>query len=274
MTLVSISKCNSYDIKRVQSAVNNCIDNIGGISALIKPEDNVLIKPNILLEKTPEEAITTHPSLIEAAIMAVKEANAIPLVGDSPGGLVGNVRKHWEVTGIKEVCDRLDVEILNFEKSGFYEKKMNGNHYHIAKPVLDADFIINVPKIKTHSFTMLTCAIKNMYGTVPGLTKVTYHKRAPKPLEFAKIVVDLFALTKPGLNIVDGVTGMEGSGAASGTPRKLGMILVSTDAVAVDSIICHILGEDPLIPVNKNACKRGLGEANLSKIKIVGYQLK
>lgn len=124
MTLVSISKCNSYDIKRVQSAVNNCVDNLGGISSLIKPGDSVLIKLNILLEKAPEEAITTHPSLVEAVIVAVKEVGAIPLVGDSPGGLVGNVRKHWEVTGIKGVCDRLDVEILNFEKSGFYEKKL------------------------------------------------------------------------------------------------------------------------------------------------------
>ena len=275
MTSVSISKCNSYDTKKVQDAVDNCLDNLGGISSLIKQGDRILIKPNILLAKAPEEAITTHPSLVEAIIKAVKKAGAVPLVGDSPGGLVGNVGRHWEVTGIEEVCNRLDVEILNFEAAGVYEKRINGNHYHIAKPVLDADFIINVPKIKTHSLTMLTCAIKNMYGTVPGLTKVNYHRRAPKPLDFAEVVVDLFALTKPGLNIIDGVIGMEGSGASSGDPRELGMILASTDAVAVDSLICHILGEDPLkMPINKNACERGLGEADITKIKVLGYQPK
>ncbi len=272
MTSVSISKCNSYNIKEVQSAVNNCLDSLGGISSLIKQGDRVLIKPNILLAKAPEEAITTHPSLIEAIINVVKEVGAVPLVGDSPGGLVGNVGKHWEITGIEEVCNRLGAKILNFEAGGVYEKEINGNQYHIAKPVLDADFIINVPKIKTHSHTMLTCAIKNMYGTVPGLTKVDYHRRAPKPLDFAKVVVDLFALTKPNLNIVDGVIGMEGSGASSGDPRKLGMILASTDAVAVDSLICYILGEDHLTPVNKNACERGLGEADITKIEIKGYQ--
>jgi len=274
MTSVSISKCNSYDIKEVQNAVDNCLENLCGISSLIKPDDRVLIKPNILLAKAPEEAITTHPSLIEALIKAVKKVDAIPLVGNSPGGLVGNVGRHWEVTGIEDVCNRLDVEILNFEAGGVYKKEINGNQYHIAKPVLDADFIINVPKIKTHSLTMLTCAIKNMYGTVPGLTKVDYHKKAPKPLDLAKIVVDLFALTKPGLNIVDGVVGMEGSGAASGDPRKLGMIIASTDAVAVDSLICHILGEDSLIPVNKNACDRGLGEADITKIKVLGDRIE
>lgn len=273
MTEVSISKCNSYNINEVQSAVDNCLDNLGGLSSLIKHDDRVLIKPNILLAKAPDEAITTHPALIEAIINAVKKAGAVPMVGDSPGGLVGNVGMHWEVTGIGEVCSRLNVEILNFEAGGVYKKEINGNHYHIAKHVLDADFIINVPKIKTHNLTMLTCAIKNMYGTIPGLTKVNYHKEAPKPSDFAELVVDIFALSKPGLNIIDGIIGMDGSGPSAGNPKELGMILASTDGVAVDSLICHILGKDPLkVPTNKNAYERELGEADINKIKVLGYQ--
>ena len=273
MALVSISKCNSYDSKEVQCAVDSCLDKLGGLSSLIKPDDRVLIKPNILIAKPPEEAVTTHPSLIEAIIIAVKKAGAVPLVGDSPGGLVGNVRGHWKVTGIEEVCNRLNVEILNFESSGVYEKRINGNHYHIAKPVLDADFIINVPKIKTHGLTILTCAIKNMYGTIPGLTKVNYHKEAPKPSDFAELVVDIFALSKPSLNIVDGIIGMDGNGPSAGNPKEMGLILASTDAIAVDSLICQILGKNPLkVPTNKNAYERGLGEADINKIKVLGYQ--
>ena len=273
MALVSISKCNSYDSKEVQCAVDSCLDKLGGLSSLIKPDDRVLIKPNILIAKPPEEAVTTHPALIEAIIMVIKKAGAVPLVGDSPGGLVGNVGEHWKVTGIEEVCNRLNVEILNFESSGVYEKRINGNHYHIAKPVLDADFIINVPKIKTHGLTILTCAIKNMYGTIPGLTKVNYHKEAPKPSDFAELVVDIFALSKPGLNIVDGIIGMDGNGPSAGNPKEIGVILASTDAIAVDSLICQILGKNPLkVPTNKNAYERGLGEADINKIKVLGYQ--
>ena len=273
MASVSISKCNSYDTKEVQGAVDSCLDKLGGLSSLIKPDDRVLIKPNILIAKPPEEAVTTHPALIEAIIMVVKKAGAVPLVGDSPGGLVGNVGEHWKVTGIEEVCNRLNVEILNFESSGVYEKRINGNHYHIAKPVLDADFIINVPKIKTHGLTILTCAIKNMYGTIPGLTKVNYHKEAPKPSDFAELVVDIFALSKPGLNIVDGIIGMDGNGPSAGNPKEMGLILASTDAIAVDSLICQILGKNPLkVPTNKNAYERGLGEADINKIKVLGYQ--
>ena len=273
MASVSISKCNSYDTKEVQGAVDSCLDKLGGLSSLIKPDDRVLIKPNILIAKPPEEAVTTHPALIEAIIMVVKKAGAVPLVGDSPGGLVGNVGEHWKVTGIEEVCNRLNVEILNFESSGVYEKRINGNHYHIAKPVLDADFIINVPKIKTHGLTILTCAIKNMYGTIPGLTKVNYHKEAPKPSDFAELVVDIFALSKPGLNIVDGIIGMDGNGPSAGNPKEMGLILASTDSVAIDSLICQILGKNPLkVPTNKNAYERGLGEADINKIKVLGYQ--
>ena len=273
MTSVSIAKCSSYHIEDVKNAVNDCLDNLGGLSSFIEPGNRVLIKPNILLAKAPQEAITTHPAIIEAIIYAVKKIGCVPVVGDSPGGLVGNVNKHWEVTGTEDVCKRLDVEILNFEASGVYEKRINGNHYHIAKPVLDADFIINVPKIKTHGLTTLTCAIKNMYGVIPGLTKVNYHKEAPRPSDFSGLVVDIFTLSKPQLNIVDGIIGMDGSGPSAGNPKELGMVLASTDAVALDSLICHILGKDPLkVSTNKVAYERGLGEVDINRIDVLGYQ--
>ena len=273
MTKISISQCNSYKKENVQRAVDKCLDDLGSISAFIKSGDTVLIKPNILLAKKPEEAITTHPAVIEAIIKAVKEIDAVPQVGDSPGGLVGNVGKHWEITGIEEVCNRLDVEIINFEASGVYEREINGNKYHIAKPVLDVDFVLNVPKIKTHGLTTFTCAIKNMYGTIPGLIKVDYHKKAPKPSEFSSLVVDIFELTKPNLNIIDGIIGMDGLGPSSGNLKELGMILASTDGVALDSYICHILGKDPIkVPTNKIAHERGLGEININNIEVLGYK--
>ena len=273
MTKISISKCNSYNQENVDMAVDNCLNNLGGLSSFIKSGDTVLIKPNILLAKKPEEAITTHPTLIEALIKSIKNVDAVPVVGDSPGGLVGNVKGHWRITGIKDVCNKLGVEILNFEASGVYEKKINGNHYHIAKPIFDVDFVINVPKIKTHGLTVFTCAIKNMYGSVPGLTKLNYHKQAPKPSDFSSLVVDIFELSKPHLNVIDGVIGMDGSGPSGGNPKELGMILASTDAVALDSYICHILGKDPLkVPTNKIASKRGLGNVSINEMEVIGFQ--
>ena len=272
MTRISISKCQSYNTKDVQNAVKSCLDNLGGFSSFIKPKSRILIKPNILIAKPPEEAATTHPAIIEAIINSVKTADAIPVVGDSPGGPAGNLEAYWKATGIREVCNRLDTEIINFEASGVYKKKLNGNHYYISKQVLDADFIINVPKIKTHGLTVFTCAIKNMYGVVPGLKKTEHHKEAPKPSDFSKLVVDIFSLSKPGLNIVDGVIGMDGMGPSAGNPKELGMILASTDAIALDSYICHILSKYPMkVPTTKIAYENGLGEADINKIEIMGH---
>lgn len=224
------------------------------------------------MAQAPDAYVTTHPSVIEAVINEVREADAIPSVGDSPGGIVkDSVDQYYKATGIYEVCERLDVELLNFEKEGVYIKKRNNHTYHIAKPVLDCDFLINLPKIKTHGLTLFTSSIKNMYGSIPGLTKTDYHRKAPKPTDFSSMVVDIFALAKPDLNIVDGIIGMEGTGPSNGTPRELGMILASPDALALDSYLCYILGKNPNeIPTNRIALEEKLGNG-INNINILGH---
>jgi len=272
---IAISKCKSYDKLEVKKSLYRSLEILGGISKIIKPNSKVLIKPNMLMAKSPDASITTHPTVIEAVINAVFDADATPMVGDSPGGIVkDNVEHYYKATGIYEVCDRLDVKLLNFEKEGVYIKKRKNHTYHIAKPVIDCDFLINLPKIKTHGLTIFSSSIKNMYGSIPGLTKTDYHRKAPKPTEFSSRVVDIFALTRPDLNIVDGVIGMEGSGPSNGTPRELGMILVSKDAVAMDHYICHLLGKNPKdVPTNRIALDDNLGNS-IENTQILGYNPK
>jgi uncharacterized protein (DUF362 family)/NAD-dependent dihydropyrimidine dehydrogenase PreA subunit len=268
---VAVAQCQSYSPEEVQQVTETCLDLLGGLESYINPGDTVLLKPNLLQAKPPEEYITTHPALVEAVINLVKDAGGIPKVGDSPGAFVRGMERYWLVTGLTEVCERLDVELVNFETAGSYHKTRNGKDYYIAKPVLDSDLLINLPKIKTHGLTLFTCAIKNLYGTIPGLTKVEYHKQAPQPSKFSEKVVDIFALNQPCLHIVDGVIGMEGSGPSSGDPRKLGMILAAEDAVALDSFITHTLGRDSLeIPTTRIAYEQGLGEVNIGKIEVLG----
>lgn len=270
-SVVSIEKCESYKIESVQNAINDCIKSLGGIKSFIKKGDQVLIKPNMLQAKSPKEAVTTHPQVIEAVINIVQDLGATPLVGDSPGGPEEGLKSYWEKTGYSDVCNRLNVELVNFEKSGIYVKERNNRKYYIAKPVLDCDFIINLPKIKTHSLTMFTGAVKNMYGVIPGLRKTEYHRLAPKPSDFAEIVADVYALATPHLNIADGIVGMEGAGPSGGNPRALGLVLASEDGLALDSLICHILGKKPLkIPLNRLAYEQGLGEADINNIQVLG----
>jgi uncharacterized protein (DUF362 family) len=268
---VSISECKSYTLHEVQSAVEKSLEGIGGIQSFVKPGDTVLLKPNMLQAKSPEVFITTHPAVVEAVINIVKDAGAVPMLGDSPGGPARGMERFWEATGFYDVCKRTDTQLVNFEKSGIYEFERNGRTYRVARPVLDADVIINMPKIKTHGLTKFSCAVKNIYGVIPGLQKTEYHKLAPKPSDFAGIIVDVFALSKPHLNIIDGVIGMDGMGPSAGNPKEIGVVVASDDAVAVDSILCHYLGKDPMeVPTNRIAYEQGLGETSIENINVLG----
>jgi uncharacterized protein (DUF362 family)/Pyruvate/2-oxoacid:ferredoxin oxidoreductase delta subunit len=275
MSKISFIKCRSYDLPEVEAAVVKAVELIGGIGAFVKPGQKVLLKPNLLSAKKPDEAITTHPAVVEAVIKLVKQAGGIPTLGDSPAGAVRDLTEFWNITGMLDVCQRHGVELVSFERSGIYKKEWQGRRYHIAKPVLDADVIINLPKLKTHSLTMMTGAVKNMYGVIPGMKKSMYHKQAPKPWDFSRLIADIYALSKPHLNIVDAVVGMEGFGPSAGKPRQLGFVMAGADGVAVDSAAAHLLGKKPLdIPTTKMADHQELGEANLKQIEFVGDHIE
>lgn len=271
MVKVAIKTCNSYIVQNVNRAVFDAVELIGGINKFIARNTKVLIKPNLLSAKRPEEAITTHPAVLEAVIELVKEAGGIPIVGDSPGGKITDLRTYWEATGVAEVCRRQKAELVSFEKSGVYEKRIGVRKYYIARPVLDADVIINIPKLKTHSLTVLTCCVKNMFGAVPGIRKSMHHREAPKPREFSGLVADIYSLAKPHINIVDAIVGMDGAGPSAGDPKELGFVMAGTDGVAVDAAATHLLGLDPLkVPTTEIARRRGLGEGDISKIEMIG----
>ncbi|MDO9069241.1 MAG: DUF362 domain-containing protein [Deltaproteobacteria bacterium] len=274
MTKVSLVKCDSYGSQKILEAVTRAVDLLGGISSFVKPGNKVLLKPNLLSSKTPDQAITTHPAVVEAVIIMVKEAGGIPMVGDSPAGAVKNLEEFWNTTGMLEVCRRHSVELISFERSGVHQEERNGKKYHIASPMLDADVIINLPKLKTHSLTLMTGAVKNMYGVIPGLKKSMYHKQAPKPWDFSKLVVDVYALARPHLTIIDAVVGMEGMGPSAGNPRELGFIMAGQDGVALDSYAAHLLGKKPLdIPTTKISAQQKLGIADLKQIEVLGGQI-
>lgn len=271
MTKVSLAACRSYQPDSVLAAVSSCLEAFGGMSSFVRPGQRVLLKPNLLSAKIPEEAITTHPAVLEAVIVLVKQAGGIPVVGDSPGGKISDLRTYWEVTGTAEACRRQKAELVSFEKSGVYEKRVGNRKYYIARPVLDAEVVINLPKLKTHSLTVLTCAVKNMFGVVPGIRKSMHHREEPKPREFSGLVADIFSLAKPHLNIVDAVVGMDGAGPSAGDPKELGFIMAGSDGVAVDAAAAHLLGMDPFkVPTTAIAHRRGLGQGDIKKIELAG----
>ncbi|MCK5149246.1 DUF362 domain-containing protein [bacterium] len=272
--LVSIVKCHDYDPDHVRSAVDQALTAVGGITAIVKKGQKVLLKPNMLSARKPEKAVTTHPMVLEAMLEQVHSVGGIPVVGDSPSGAIKGVKRCWENTGFLDVCQRHGVELINFEKSGAEARTVNDITYHISKAVLNADVVINLPKMKTHGFTLYTGAIKNLYGTLPGLQKANFHKLYPHPQNFSRLLVDIYGFVRPALHLMDGVVGMEGHGPATGIKRQNSLILASTDGVALDAVVAFLMGFKPgQIDMIRIAGERKLGKAMLNEIDIKGESL-
>jgi uncharacterized protein (DUF362 family)/NAD-dependent dihydropyrimidine dehydrogenase PreA subunit len=267
---VAIVKCGNYEPFRLKEAVKRSLDLIGGIGSFVKGSQKVLIKPNLLSARLPEEAVDTHPEFVRAVVRLVKDAGGVPSIGDSPGSFftVKSVDEVYERTGIKDVAHEEGAELARFDQI------IHINNYPIAKALKEYDLVINLPKLKTHSLAVLTGAVKNMYGFVPGLSKVRYHKEAPNINEFSKILADIFAITRPGLSIMDGVIGMDGNGPAAGRVRRIGLILTSADAVSLDAVLSHMVE----FPYSRNkvlqeVTERNLGKGRIEDIEVVGEDL-
>jgi uncharacterized protein (DUF362 family)/Pyruvate/2-oxoacid:ferredoxin oxidoreductase delta subunit len=267
--------CQSYDPQRVMAAVEQALELIGGLGPVVKKDTRVLIKPNLLAAKGPEEAVTTHPEVVAAVAEAVIKAGGDAVIGDSPGGMKLELEGLWEATGMREVSRRTGVPLVNIEAGGSYKKQRNGRTYYISKVALDADLIVNVAKLKTHSLVLFTGAVKNLYGLLPGFCKKETHLIHPKPGPFSEALVDIFSFIMPQINIIDGIQGMDGDGPAAGRTRQLGMLLASRDAVAVDAVAGRLVGIDPgEISTCRLAADQGLGVSSGDEIEVVGDDLR
>ncbi|MFA5092871.1 MAG: DUF362 domain-containing protein [Candidatus Omnitrophota bacterium] len=269
---VSIVKCNSYAPAVVEQALRDTLKILGGITSFIKPGSKVLVKPNLLMSKPPEAGITTHPEVVRGMIHVLKEINCQIIVGDGPsvwGQYIENVDQVYEITGIKRVCQEEKVELVTFDKRRMRQK------FPLTVWLDECDYLINLPKFKTHEFTLLTGAIKNLFGLVSGTYKTELHKNYFEPAEFAKILVDIYQETKPALTIIDGILAMEGDGpATSGKIRQLNLLLGGADCVALDTVMAKIMGiTGKEVLSTKEAVRRNLGEGQLSKILVEGESI-
>jgi len=272
---VSIIRSDRYDIGYLADKLKSVLEPLGGIGEFVKPGQKILLKPNLISAKAPERAITTHPALVAAVAREVRRAGGTPVVGDSPGGAKRGINRIWRNTGMLEMAEKENLELINFEATGVEKFNINGKVYYLSKAAMEVDAIINLPKLKTHVLTLMTGAIKNMYGLVPGFRKGNYHKQYPRPYDFAEIVVDIFSIKMPVLTIMDGILGMEGDGPSSGTPRWINLLLTSRDPVALDAIAADIIGLNPEnVPTTKIASEAGLGIGWPEAIEVVGETLE
>lgn len=272
---VAITRIKEEDVK---SAVFNALDLIGAKALFTSSVKVVLIKPNLLLPKEPKKAATTHPDVLKAVIQWVKQFSPKKIiVGESSGTFRrGTTDKAFKISGLADVCEEEGVDWTAFEKT---ERKT----YSIKNPLVlseltssvlleEADIIINIPKIKTHGQCLLTCSIKNMFGTAILGNKVRIHAQFSTKERFHSALVDIYSVSKPQLTVIDAYYCQEGNGPSAGDVVKLDLILAGFDPVALDTVACKLIGFNPdkVLHIRK-AREKGLGS---NDFKIIGESIE
>jgi uncharacterized protein (DUF362 family)/Pyruvate/2-oxoacid:ferredoxin oxidoreductase delta subunit len=242
---------------------------------LVKPGEKIVLKPNVLLGGNPDHCVTTHPSVFLAVGKLFQQAGAMIYYGDSSaiGKCEGNMRR----AGYKQSADELGFIIADFDagravshKDGLLVKSLT-----IVNGVLDCDGTVSLPKLKTHGLSRMTGAIKNQFGCIPGLIKSQFHVKLPDPYDFSTMLVDINTFIRPRLYVMDAIMAMEGNGPRSGKPRKLNVLLFSTDPVAIDAVASSIINLNPeFVPTSRPGEESGLGTYHSERIEIIGESLE
>ena len=276
MDLVSLKKCDSYEYENVKIAVDSMLKDLGGIEKYITYKSKVLIKPNLLMKKRPEEATTTHPMVVKVLCEKLLELDCEIIIGDSPGGpyTTSSLKGIYKSTGMQDVEDELNVT-LNYDVSDVKvenDKAYALKYMDIITPITKVDHIINICKFKTHGMATFTGGVKNLYGCIAGLKKAEIHYRFPTEELFCEdVLLDICSYVNPTLTIMDGIMGMEGDGPSAGIPRHIGLMLASPSPYALDAIACKLINLDyNKVPTLRGSIKRGFIKDDLSDIKVLG----
>ena len=270
MEKVSIIRVENYDLPALRLAVLRLLEPLGGIAAFINPGDRVLLKPNMLAAKEPDKAVTTHPSLVQVVAELVRDSGGTVLIGDSPG--IGSFSRVADKSGIASAARESGSTLVEFSEAIELQGRGTFRSISIARAYYEADKIINLPKLKTHEMMTMTCAVKNLFGAVIGTEKAGWHLKAGCSRElFAQLLLEIYLLKKPALNIVDAIFAMEGNGPGSGDPVKLGLLIAGVNPVAVDVIAGELTGiPADLLPIEREAAKMKMVGALREDIELCG----
>lgn len=274
-TQVYAASCPDYE--QAEVCIRALVEQMGGMDRFVRPGERIVLKANLLRAAPPESAICTHPAVVEAVARLVKEAGGTPVICDSPGGALHKesvLRSLYEKTGMAAAAAAAGAE-LSMDSSTRTVSLPEGKvlrQAEIITPVAEADGVIDLCKMKTHVLMSMTGAVKNLFGVIPGLSKVGYHATHPDHATFADVLLDLTGYVKPRLSLMDGILAMEGDGpGSSGTPRQAGLLLAAANPLALDTAagaIMNLSRQDN--PVLLAAERRGLTPCRMEDVELIG----
>ncbi len=271
---VYIAKAEEYDTERLTSLLTDignrlCLGSLSG--------KRVVIKPNLVAKKSPDDPAIVNPAVIKAVIRWLRSLGADDItIAESPGGVynLSRLKGIYSASGIADTAEKSDVR-LNYDLGYREISHPTGQTcrlFEIIDPILSADVIVDVCKLKTHALTGMSAAIKNLFGTIPGIVKFEMHSRYPDYPVFASMLVDLCEMISSRctfIAVTDAIVGMEGNGPTAGTPREIGKLLVSRNPFASDVVSSHIISCEGKIPMLCNAVERGYAPSTYADCNVV-----
>ena len=252
------------------------LDYLGGIKKYVNKGERVLIKPNLLMRKSYEDAVTTHPMVVRCmAEILINECEASVVIADSPGGdfTTEVMDAIYDTTGMKEIAAQTGAK-LNYNFKEKMADNNDGQHLkkiRAAEFIYDADKIISIPKLKTHSMMTYTGAVKNLFGIIPGIAKAEYHLHMAGYDKFADALIDICLLAKPTLTIMDAIVSMDGNGPSAGNKKNTNTIMASADPFVLDKVCCDLIGFPvEIVPTVAQSVIRNLCKSDNDDVEIKG----
>ncbi len=270
---VAVVRCKTYDVETVKPALEEALNAVNGLD-FVKSGMKIIIKPNLVSFKKPDAAATTHPALLEALVEMLLARGADVTIGDSPGGphSLPLLNRVYAATGMDRL-EKLGAKLnrnMNEKTVDFPEGKVLKN-FTYTEYLDEADAIIDFCKLKSHGMLGMSAAVKNLFGTIPGLKKPEVHYKFQNDAEFADMLVDLNEYFKPRLAICDAVVGMEGNGPTAGTPRQIGAIIASKSTYYADVVGAELIGMNiDGLPTLQAAYERGFAPASSKNLRVYG----
>lgn len=268
---VILLPCEEYEEENIYTLLKKALELLGGIESLIKKEEKILLKPNLLKRAEVEKAVITHPVVVGAFARILREKGYQNLVlADSCGH--GTTKAVIKGTGMDTYLEKYEIPAIDYSQgiSVKYPQGVQAKEFVIPKELLESDCVISLCKMKTHALERVTGAVKNSYGFIYGLHKAKGHTLYPSADSFARMLVDLNKYVAPRLYVMDGIVAMEGNGPGSGDPTPMKVMLVSKDPVALDSVFCRLVHLKPeMVPTNYHGEKMGLGTWKEEEIELL-----
>ncbi|AFY32539.1 protein of unknown function DUF362 [Calothrix sp. PCC 7507] len=241
---VSLIRATSYEREALRESLETLLEPFGGMATFVNRGDRVLLKPNLLTGARPSKECTTRPELVYEVAQMVIDVGGKPFLGDSPA--FGSAKGVAAANGYLPILAELNLPIIDFHGQRYETIGENFHHLRLSKEAMEADVVINLPKVKSHMQLTLTMGVKNLFGCVPGKMKAWWHLEAGKDANrFGEMLVETARAINPNLTILDGIIGHEGNGPSNGEPRLLGILAAASNVFALDRAMVEILNIPP-----------------------------